>query len=81
MNMYGGAEVHLHYFSISAVVSQLHASPAFSLGKLLPVPTEYEDGRAPEPVWAVWRREKSVAPAKNEHWIIQQTGWEGKTEW
>jgi len=64
LKTYGGAEVHLHYFSISAIVGQLHTPPAFSPGKLLPVATEYEAGWAPEPVWAVWRREKSVALQK-----------------
>ena len=51
---------------------QLQTQPAFSPGEQLPVPTEYEAGWAPEAVWAVWRRDKSVAPPKIEHWIIQQ---------
>jgi hypothetical protein len=31
--------------------------------KELPVPTEWEARKYPEPVWTLWNREKSLAPA------------------
>jgi hypothetical protein len=42
------------------VSGQLHATAA-----LPPVPIGPEVGWASEPVWKLWRREKSVAPAEN----------------
>jgi hypothetical protein len=38
---------------------QLHASAGLSLGKEPPLPFGYEAELAPEPVWTIWRREKS----------------------
>jgi hypothetical protein len=36
-----------------------------------PVPTVYKSGWAPETVWALWSREKSLAPARNENPTLQ----------
>jgi hypothetical protein len=38
---------------------QLHALAALSPGKEPPAPIGYEAGWAPEPVWTLWREEKS----------------------
>jgi hypothetical protein len=38
---------------------QLHAPSALPLGEEPPVPIVYEAGWAPEPVWTLWRREKT----------------------
>jgi hypothetical protein len=48
---------------VSGVVS-LTPRPLYP-GKLSPLPTGYEDGWAPEPVWTLWRREKSLVPGGN----------------
>jgi hypothetical protein len=37
------------------------------LVKELPVTIKLEAGWAPEPVWALWRREKSLAPEGVNH--------------
>jgi hypothetical protein len=42
---------------------QLHAPAALSTGNQPPVSTAQEAGWVPEPVWTLWRREKSFAPA------------------
>jgi hypothetical protein len=42
------------------VSGQFHARAA-----LPPVPIGQDAGWAPEPVWTLWRREKSLAPAGN----------------
>jgi hypothetical protein len=47
------------------VSGQLHTPAALLLGKEHPVPIGYEAGCAPEPVWTLWSREKSLAPAGN----------------
>jgi hypothetical protein len=41
----------------------------FTQGKQLLVPIGYEAGWAPEPVWTLWRGEKSVAPVGNQNTI------------
>jgi hypothetical protein len=46
------------------VSGQLHAPAALPPGKP-PVPSGYEAGWAPEPVWALWSGEKALAPARN----------------
>jgi hypothetical protein len=46
------------------VSGQLHVPAALPLGKEPTVPTGQEAGWAPEPVWTLWRREKSC-PAGN----------------
>jgi len=38
----------------------LHAPTALPTGKVPSVPTQYEAQRTSEPVWAVWRRYKSL---------------------
>jgi hypothetical protein len=41
------------------VSGQLHAPAALPPGKESPVPIGFEEGQAPEPVWMMWRGEKS----------------------
>jgi hypothetical protein len=48
------------------VKGQLHASAARPRRKEPLILTEYEAGWAPEPVWALWRREKY--PTHVENW-------------
>jgi hypothetical protein len=45
------------------VSGQLYAPAALPPGEEPPVPIGYEAGWAPEPVWTLWSREKSIAPA------------------
>jgi hypothetical protein len=45
-----------------AISGQLRATAAFSQGDSRPVPTGYEAGWPPEPVWTLWRREKNLLP-------------------
>jgi hypothetical protein len=45
------------------VSGQLHAPALLSAGQEPPIPTEYEDRWNPEPLWALWRRQKSFGPA------------------
>jgi hypothetical protein len=62
MKTYGGVEVQIHYFWPGhwlEVCGQLHAPAALPPGKEPPVPIGQEAGCAPEPVWTLWRREKS----------------------
>jgi hypothetical protein len=40
------------------VSGQLHGPTALPTGKQLPVPTGYEAGWAPKPVWRLWKKEK-----------------------
>jgi hypothetical protein len=44
---------------------QLHFPAACNQEKELPVPFEQEVRLAPEPVWTLWSREKSLASAGN----------------
>jgi hypothetical protein len=53
------------------VSGQLHASIALPPGKKPLVPTRWEAGWAIEPVWMLWSREKSPAPAGNRTPAIQ----------
>lgn len=43
--------------------SQPHAPVVLPRGKEVAVPMEQEAGWAPEPMWTIWSREKSVVPA------------------
>jgi hypothetical protein len=43
------------------VSGQLHAPAALTPGQEPPAPNVYEAGWAPEPVWTLWRREKSCS--------------------
>jgi hypothetical protein len=52
------------------VSSQFHAPIALSRGKQLPVPIG-EAGWAPEPVWTLWRKEKSLTPLGNQTVAVQ----------
>jgi hypothetical protein len=45
------------------VRGQLHASAALSPKKKLPETIVYEAEWAPEPIWTLWRRQKSLASA------------------
>jgi hypothetical protein len=59
----GVTEVELHAFSTSQyakVSGQLHVQPVLAPGQKTPVPTEYETGWAPEPVWTLWRTYMSM---------------------
>jgi hypothetical protein len=47
------------------VSGQLHATTALNLDLDPPVPIGEETGWASEPVWTLWRREKSLALARN----------------
>jgi hypothetical protein len=47
------------------VNGQLHALSALPLAEAHPLSIDDELGRVPEPVWMVWRRDKSLAPAEN----------------
>jgi len=47
------------------VSGQLYAEGAFTKQKELIVPIEQEAGVDPELIWARWRREKSLFPAKS----------------
>jgi hypothetical protein len=48
------------------VSGHLHSLVALPPGKGPSVPTVQEAGWAPEPVWKLWRREKSLALAGNQ---------------
>jgi hypothetical protein len=53
------------------VRGQLHASAALPLVKEPPVAIGEEAGWAPEPVWELWRREKSLASVVNQTPAVQ----------
>jgi hypothetical protein len=66
MKAYGGMDVQIHVFFISALVGgEWSASrtgsfnPSGGGGKEPPVPIGKEAGWALEPVWMVWRSENS----------------------
>jgi hypothetical protein len=44
---------------------QLHALAALPLGNKPPIPIGWEGGWHPEAVRMLWRREKSLSPARN----------------
>jgi hypothetical protein len=62
MKTYGEVEEHCHpswprhYMEIS---DQFHGPAALLPGKVHPVPIWQQPGRAPQPVWALWTRDKS----------------------
>jgi hypothetical protein len=47
------------------VSGQLHTSAALTPGNKHPVHIGQEAGWAPKSVWALWRREETLAPARN----------------
>jgi hypothetical protein len=53
------------------VSNQLHAPSALPRKTSL-VPNEQDAGRAPDSVWTLWRREKSLVPADNRGSITGQ---------
>jgi hypothetical protein len=66
MEAYGGGEVKLHsiFETIWGKWSAL-SHDRFNSGERVSVPFEYEAEWTPEPVWALWRREKSLASPRN----------------
>jgi hypothetical protein len=48
---------------------QHHMLAALPLGKVAAVPIEYEPGWAPELVWLLWKREKSLTFSGNQTMI------------
>jgi hypothetical protein len=53
------------------VSAQLYAPADLTPGKEPTVPIEYEAGWAPEPLWTLWSREKSLATAENRTQSVQ----------
>jgi hypothetical protein len=53
------------------VSGQLNMPAALTLGIGLPVPIGKEAGCSSEPIWALWRREESLAFIWNQTLIIQ----------
>jgi hypothetical protein len=51
------------------VTGQLHALVTLPLSKESLVPIEWETQWAPETVWTLWKREKSLAPASSQSMI------------
>jgi hypothetical protein len=41
----------------------------FTLKEITLIPIGYDDGWAPELVWVLWRRDKSLAVARNQQFI------------
>jgi hypothetical protein len=61
-------EVRLQSFLVSALAARELSnsrSGRFNSGKDFPVFTEYETGLAPDPIWMLYKTEKSLAPVKN----------------
>jgi hypothetical protein len=78
MKTYGGMEVYLHTFVISAldggVGGQLRAPVALSPGKKPPITIKQEAEWAPAPVWTRWRRENGnlfPSAAGNRTQVVQ----------
>jgi hypothetical protein len=44
---------------------QIYVPAALNTEKIFVVFTEYEAGLAPEPIWVLYKTEKSLAPVKN----------------
>jgi hypothetical protein len=55
MEAYSGGEVKLHF---DTALSHGRFNP----GERASVPSEYEVGWNPEPVWTLWRRENTLLP-------------------
>jgi hypothetical protein len=48
------------------VSGEPHTPAILRPGKQCPVPSVQEAGWAPEPIWILWRRKKSIASARNQ---------------
>jgi hypothetical protein len=62
---YHGMKVYQVEEQLRVSESLVSRSGHFTPGERAPVPTGQEAGWAPEPVWMLLRKEKSLAPARN----------------
>jgi hypothetical protein len=71
MNTHGTVGIQLHAF----ITSKLKGSNSHQAGlphrKKYQVPNEYEAAKVMEPVWILWRNEKSLVPVKNPTTIFK----------
>jgi hypothetical protein len=68
MKTYGDVKVDFHIILISALDGgewSVSRPGRFTTWEKAQVPTAQKAGWAPEPVWTLWRNEKSLAPAGN----------------
>lgn len=67
MNTHGTVGIQFHAF-LTSTLDGCEGSTSHQAGlrhrKKCQVPTEYEAGKAMQPVWILWRKEKSLVPVK-----------------